>query len=115
MLSGRTPRTDIGSHPISTASITSTLNQEIQPLTNAQSDKIRSVRYNGNEVVGDDGEVVAVDREVHDGFRTRVDHSQEMSLFGLEGELGETCEWRAVMRFRVERQQATVVVHLAVD
>ena len=111
----RTSSADVGSHPVSTAGIAGALDQDVHSLTNSQSDEVGTVGNHWNKVVGDDGQVVVVNGEIDNAFGARVNDSQKMSLSGLEIELGEASERRAVMRFRIKRQQAAVVVHLAVD
>ena len=58
---------------------------------------------------------MVINGEVYNALGAGVNDSQKMSLSGLETELRETSESRALMWLRVKRQQAAVVVHLAVD
>ena len=81
-------------------------------MTDPEGHDVGHVRLDGHEVVGDDGHVVAVDREALDPLGAAVDQPQAVLLPGVELELGEARVRRAGLAVG---DQGAVVVHLAVD
>ena len=75
-------------------------------------DESNIVRLNGNEIIGDDGEVVVVDTEAKKRPCTGVDETELVRLAGFDAELGE----RGVRGASAASWSETAVVgHLAVD
>ena len=84
-----------GHYDILSILLASGLNNDISTLANGQGDDVRGVGLDGLEVVGDDGEVVAVNGELHGGLSGGVDQSKAVLLAWGESELGDTGVWCA--------------------
>lgn len=79
----------VKSHPDSLVGVVTTLNDDLSTLADSQSDHVSLVRLNGDEVIGDDGHVVAIDTEEEDSFGTVVDQTEQVLLASLELESGK--------------------------
>jgi len=84
------PESEIGAHPVGRALSTDTLNDNIGTLTDTKSDDVGGVGNNGDEIVGNDSELMSIDRELLYTLSGGVDEAEEMLLARLELELGET-------------------------
>ena len=76
-------------------------------------DNFGVVGLDGDEIVGDDGEHVAVDTEFLDSLGAAVDQTQTVGLASLEVELGEGSALDAGIG--LVRGRAAGEIHLAVD
>jgi hypothetical protein len=102
--------TQIGSHPIGVTLLSDTLNNDIASLADTESNDVGGIWNDGNEIVGNDAEVVAVNGKLLDTLGRRVDQPETMFLARLEAELGDTSighAWKSGVLARV--------VHLSVD
>lgn len=83
-LRSKTGGTFLKSHPDRLGGVITALDNDLSALTNAKGDHVRLVRLNSDEVVGDDGHVVAIDGEEQDGLGAVVDQTEKVLLASLE-------------------------------
>lgn len=99
----------VGAHPVAVALSAGAVDDHVGALADPERDHAGLVGDDGHEVVGDDVHVVAVDGELLDGRRARVDETEPMELARCEIELG------IVGRRAIEKRLHTGEAHLAVD
>ena len=102
----------IRSHPVSRAGLSDTGDDNITALTNPERNNVGSIRLNRDEIVCNNGHIVAINSKALDSFGTAVDEPESVLLSRVEFELGETCVRRASL---TGGDQGAIVVHLAID
>lgn len=64
------------------------MDDDVCSLSDSKCDNLRIVRLDGNKVIGDNGHIVTVNRELLDAFCASIDESQTVGLTGCEVERG---------------------------
>lgn len=89
-IGGTARRRSEGTHPHRICGLSGRLNQNVRSLTHGEGNNIGLVRYDRHEIVGEDSECVAVDRELLNRRGGCIDQTEAVRLAGSEI---ERCHW----------------------
>ena len=100
---------DVGAHPVAVSGLASAVDDDVGALADGEGKHVGFVGGNGHVVIGENPEVVVVDRELLDGAGTCVDETKSMGFAGCEVEFGVVCGGTRKTRLRARE------AHLAID
>lgn len=114
VIANSTSSADIGTHPDRIFRLSSSLNNDVCSLTNADTQHVRLVGLDGHKVVGDDFHLHAVNGKALEALAADIHNAKQVFLSFAEPELG-ILRWFAIGRVGGRIGTVAVVWHAAVD